>query len=174
LPWLCQGDLFSHAPVVMTDLDESGELRSSIDFGPALLLTHDCAMDKPGRDGKPRIDRLQFAAVRSVESVEERLRSQLDPTSDKVGPFEALALGEVAGVGDAFILLSDPYYVPAEYFQLSMVDYSGHENAGDGSAHFASPSFRDTRIGRLTEERTNLLRRKMIAYWMRLAPAEGN
>ena len=68
LPWLCQGDLFRDVPIVDCTLQGRATIRPRISNGPALLLTHDCAMDKRTKSGLPRVERLQFAPLKVVSA----------------------------------------------------------------------------------------------------------
>lgn len=168
LPWLGQGDIFGDVPVVDVTLDPGGDVRVELPRGPAVLLTHDCAMDKPNRQGLPRVDRLQFARLRSLTSLSADQQRSLRRQADRLGPFEALYVGEVADLGECLLLLSDPYYLPAAYFELGLEGHAGHPEADPVNAMYATPGAHDARIGRLDERQLELLRSKMLAYWARV------
>jgi hypothetical protein len=167
LPWLCQGDIFAAAPVIDVILSSANELQVSLPTGPAVLITHDCAMDKPNRSGRPRVERLQFVRLRAVDALPPEQRNSLRGSRTRLPPYEALHLGDIADLGESFILLSDPYYLPAAYFALSFEDYSQHPQAGP-DARYITPSLHDTRLGCLDAEQVELLRRKLIAFWARV------
>jgi hypothetical protein len=167
LPWLCQGDIFADAPVMDVILVNTNELHVSLPMGPSVLLTHDCAMDKPTRSGQPRVERLQFARLRAIDSLPNELQRSLRGNQVKLAPYEALYVGNVADLGESYILLSDPYYLPASYFALSFENYSNHPEAEPG-ARYVTPQANDTRLGRLDEGQVELLRRKLIAFWARV------
>ena len=166
LPWLCQGDIFADAPVLAVELANDG-LEVALPMGPTVLLTHDCAMDKPNRTGQPRAERLQFARLRAIDSLPREQQVSLRGNREKVAPYEALYLGEVAVLGESFILLTDPYYLPAAYFGLMFGDYSDHPRA-DSDAQYVTPQTHDTRLGCLDETQIVLLRQKMTAFWARV------
>jgi hypothetical protein len=167
LPWLCQGDIFADAPVIDVILSDTNELQVSLPMGPAVLITPDCAMDKPGRSGRPRVERLQFVRLRAVDALPLGQQNSLRGSRSKLGPYEALYLGDVADYGESFILLSDSYYLPAAYFALGFEDYSDHAQGGP-DARYVTLSLHDTRLGCLDTEQVELLRRKLIAFWARV------
>lgn len=167
LPWLCQGDVFGNVPVLDVAIDGDINISARMMFGPAVLMTHDCAMDKPDKDGRPRVEFLQFARLRSMASLPEGKRNNLRGARAKVPPFEAMYLGEVAEFGEAFILLTDPYFLPSRYFSLAFVNYRDHVAADPQVSDYITPRSADSRVGRIDEEQIDLLRRKMMAFWTR-------
>jgi hypothetical protein len=89
LPWLGQGDIFSSVPVLDVTLSSSGAVQAEVAEGPAVLLSHDCDMDKPDRTtGQPRISRMQFARLRSVDATSPTFQTTLRASKNSVGPFE--------------------------------------------------------------------------------------
>jgi hypothetical protein len=175
LPWLNQGDIFGEVPVVSVELNPAGDVRAYCSPGPAVLLTHDCAMDKPDNaTGLPRVERLQFARLRAITALPADQQASLRGASKKIGPFDSLHLGEIPQFGETFMFLTDPYYLPARYFDLALLAHSDHPEAETRSAEYATPRRHDTRIGRIDEEQLDRLRHKMLAYWTRLKlPGQG-
>lgn len=175
LPWLSQGDIFGEIPVVGVELDPAGDVRAQCSPGPAVLLTHDCAMDKQDKvTGLPRVKRLQFARLRSITALPADQQASLRGASKKTGPFDILHLGEMPQFGETFMFLTDPYYLPAQYFNLVLLAHSDHSEAGTRNAKYITPQRHDTRIGRIDEEQLDRLRHKMLAYWTRLKlPSQG-
>jgi hypothetical protein len=167
LPWLSQGDIFGDAPVIDVVLSDTNELQVSLPTGPAVLITHDCAMDKPSRSGRPRVERLQFVRLRAVDALPPEQQNSLRGSRSRLAPYEALHLGDIADYGESFILLSDSYYLPAAYFALGFEDYSNHAQ-GRPDARYVTPSLHDTRLGCLNTEQVELLRRKLLAFWARV------
>jgi hypothetical protein len=170
--WLCQGDIFESAPVLDVQVDPAGGLVTSLGYGPAVLLTHDCAMDKAEPDGSPKAERLQFARLRiASRTVTTVQANDLRGRRGKTGPFEVLWISDVRPFGECLIFLSDPYFVPLSYFDAAMVQYNVTEADGNPSAPRATPRANDTRMGRLEEGQIDLLRLKMLAFWTRLKPS---
>ena len=166
--WLCQGDIFRAAPVLDVQASQDG-LTTSLVYGPAVLLTHDCAMDKSRPDASPKAERLQFARLRVVSrTVTPEEATDLRGRRAKTGPFEVMWVGDVSTWGDCMIFLSDPYHVPLSYFEPTMVRYDVLEEDGTPSSPRATPGANDSRIGRLDIDQINLLRLKMLAFWTRL------
>ena len=166
-PWLCQGDIFANAPIVDVTLTVTNGLQLALPTGPAVLLTPDCAMDKPNRRGEPRVELLQFARLRAIDSLPRDRQALLRQKQNDLGPFEALYLGELGELGESFILLTDPYHLPAQFFALKFEGYSSHPEAESG-ARYATPQANDARLCRMDETQVELLRRKMIAFWARV------
>ena len=169
--WLCQGDIFDRVPVLDVTVGAAGALTASLQPGPAVLLTHDCAMDKVNPDGTLRLERFQFARLRSIQSLQDHQVASMRGARGTVGPFEFLWLGEVNGHGESFIYLSDPYYLPSTFFAPTFVQYDDREPDGSPSQARATPGANDSRIGRLRPAEIDLLRLKILAFWTRLKPA---
>ena len=167
LPWLGQGDIFERTPVVDVFLTDAGDVRATIIEGPAVLLTHDCDMDKPDRSGNPRVQRMQFARLRAVDALPDDRQRTLRTTQENLAPFEVLYLSNVARFGESFILFSDPYYVPSAYFQPAFREYADHMEA-EGDARYITAQDHDSRIGRLDDAQLTLMRQKMSAFWSRV------
>jgi hypothetical protein len=171
LPWLAQGDIFLSVPIPDVALDDDGEIAFHIWPGPAVLLTHDCQIDKRTNAGVPRMERFQFARLRTFESQALERQQNLRARADKVEPTEVLVVGEVPGLGEAFMLLSEPHYLPTMYFGGKFVDYAEHEDATGNDRKFLTPTGKhDTRICRLDDPQIELLRLKMQGFWSRTQP----
>ena len=72
-------------------------------------------------------------------------------------------MGPVPGVGDAFGLLSEMFYIPAGFFGLSLIEFPDHSEAEAGERMLVA-SRHGNRVGRLRPDVTLLLRQKMAAY----------
>lgn len=167
-PWLGQADVFSNAPILQVTLAEE-RLTSEILYGPALLLTHDCAMDKATADGLPKTDWLQFARIRLASQLPDQRRGNVWRARDDVPPYDVMWLGEVGAFGDCYMVLSDPYHVPVEYFDTRCIQYD--EQVDDRpNLPRATPRRNDSRMGRLPPDRVFLLQQKMLIYWTRFNP----
>lgn len=170
VPWLGQGDIFANVPIIDVTMTGAGEVQATVIDGPAVLLTHDCDMDKPDNaTGLPRIQRMQFARLRAVDALPLSYQRTLRTNRNKPGPFESQYLGDIASFGESCILLSDPYYIPSSYFAPVFDDYSSHAEAAEG-AKYLTVQLHDSRVGRLDEVELILLRKKMTAFWTRLVP----
>lgn len=165
--WLSQADVFAEAPILSVTL--TGEqLESSVINGPALLLTHDCAMDKAHADGRPKLEWLQFTRLRLASDLPAERRGNIWRARDDVAPYDVMWLGDV-GFGDCYVVLSSPYFVPMEYFDVSCVQY---EEQVDDRPNLprATPGRNDSRRGRLEADRLFLLRQKLLIFWTRFEP----
>lgn len=75
VPWLGQGDIFANLPIIDVAVTGAGEVQATVIEGPAVLLTHDCDMDKPDNaTGLPRIQRMQFARLEQLMPCRQVIR----------------------------------------------------------------------------------------------------
>lgn len=168
LPWLSQGDLFNDVPIVLTELDAAAQARARVLHGPAMLLTHDCALDKASNKGVPKIERIAFLPLVLVDLQDANRKALLRRNS--LEPFEVLYLANVPPYGEAFVALSESYYLPARYFALHRTT-SLHAEA-ESEMSYSHATQMDTRMGRLEEAELHLLRAKMNGYWTRTVPRQ--
>lgn len=165
-PWLSQGDVFSSVPVLDV-VTANSRAVASLRPGPAMLVTHDCALDKKTGSGRSTIDRISFVRLRDVASLPAQRADLLRGRADELQPYEALYLGEIEGIGESYVLVSDPYFLPALYFATELRQF-------DGSLEDASPQTllvpvaNDARVGRVSDPVLGLLCNKWIAHWTRL------
>ena len=124
-------------------------------------------MDKPGSGGRPRVEWLQFTRLRAVDALPVERRHTLRNGQRGVGPYDVLYAGELPTLGECFIFLSEPYHLPAVYFDLGFDDYSGHRDA-EPDARYVTPRRNDTRVCRLDDLQIELLHKKMLAFWARV------
>lgn len=159
--------MFELLPQIVVSVGVSGTIASSTEVGPCLLVTHDCDLDKPkGRaaDAPPRIERLQLLPLRDLDAQPKDRRDLL--RRHELSPPEAIHIGHVAGVGDAFGLFSEMFYLPAAFFVLSLIEFPDHPAAESGKRHCVATRH-GNRAGRLTSDHLELMRRKMAAFWPR-------
>lgn len=167
-PWLAQGDIFGNAPVLDVTMGSAG-LDVAILQGPAVLLSHGCALDKAHPDGTPKMDYLQFAAIRSEQALDTQRAASLRGNRKSVHPSEAMWLGEVHPYGECYMLLSDPYFLPGAYFGLTCRQYDEAVDDGPNGPR-ATPVHRDSRIGRLEPQQVVLLQKKLGTFFTRRTP----
>ena len=110
---------------------------------------------------------MQFARLRAIDSLSRDRQTLLRQKQNDLGPFETLYLGEIGELGESFILLTDPYHLPAQFFALRFDDYSNHPEA-EPDARYVTPQANDTRLCCMDEAQVELLRRKMLAFWARV------
>jgi hypothetical protein len=162
---MCQGDIWESVPIVLPSMDTSGRLRATCDQeGPALLATHGCALDKATRSGQSTIERLQFLPLLALAQQDRNRQTLL--RREEINPPEAVFVGDVPGIGNAFCLLSEMYWLPARWFDPELVSYDDHPDAEEGTRYLTAHSG-GTRLGRLEDERLSLLHQKMRAFWTR-------
>jgi hypothetical protein len=141
-----------------------GQVTTEIEIGASLLVTHGCDLDKPA-GSQPRIERLQFVPLRDL-SYQTKDRQDL-LRRRHLAPAEAIYVGQVAGVGEAFGLWSEMYSLPAAFFRLALVEFPEDERAEAGKLHLVAGRH-GNREGRLSDEDIDLLHKKMAAFWPRL------
>ncbi|OWL98650.1 hypothetical protein B7435_24095 [Mycolicibacterium peregrinum] len=129
-------------------------------------MSHDCALDKMNGRGLATIERLAFVSVRNVTSLDTQRQKMLRDKATELAPFEVQYIGNLDGIGEAYVALSDPYYVPAQYFGVEARVFPGLPEDEKRLAITAH----DTRIGRLGTDSVELFREKWNAYWTRVVP----
>ena len=165
-PWLCQGDIWESVPIVLPAINASGALEVTCDqAGPALLATHGCDLDKATGSGRSKIERLQFMPLLALSQQDRNRQALL--RREQINPPEAMFVGSVPSIGDAFCLLSEMYWLPARWFDPELISYDDHPDAEEGSRYLTARHNGD-RLGRLEDERVHLLHQKMRAFWTRL------
>lgn len=160
-PWLCQGDVFASVPLTVSSLDSDGGVRVVVEAGPALLLTHDCQLDKAG------LSRMQFAPLSPAEG------SGISPSNlgqlrkGWLTPPEAMWLPDAGNGEEAVALLGQAFMIPAGYFDLAVEDFSDHlQHDPEWPMHAkVRREERDTRAATMSADEAQLLRCKMSAYW---------
>lgn len=173
-PWLCQGDLFAEVPICEVSLDSLVGVRyRTRGNGTALLITDDCQLDKrTSKAQKPKVSRLQFVPVRDL--VEQQLGHDLERRlrAGEVQPPEVVYLPLSDGL-EGVALLGEAYHIPASYFSLEVVDFSGQAGADPEDPFHVCPTRHDSRALTLSNDERRLLQEKMAWYWthMKLPPS---
>lgn len=161
LPWLCQGDVFESVP-----------LPGAGAWGPAVLLTHDCNLDKASGKGDVAIARIQFAPLIDTAS-NPSLRGQLRKGS--LNPPEAVLVGKLPAGWEGFLLLGEMFTLPADHFEPELVTFPpGPENPEPDFPHLRCTR-EGNRLARMEEVAIRLLHEKMVLFWTRqqLSAAEA-
>jgi len=171
LPWLSQGDIFAAVPILIPRVLPTGEVVASGDQGPAVLVTHDCALDKTNRaKTEVKVRRLFFLPLLAVSNVTPNEMAVL--RRNEVIPTESLYIESAGSFGEAYCLLSEAYYLPADLFRLQLTVHT-HPEAEAEVAHLQA-SRSHARVGRLDESSLLLLKRKWIGFWTRQQPLVGS
>lgn len=169
--WLSQGDVFKELPYLRAGVADS-VAAAQLDRGPALLVTHDCAIDKKNRRGHSTLEYLTFLPLQDVsalEAVEPSRARDLRLHAERDQPYPVLYLGQVQDVGESYVMLSQPYTLPALLLRAELRDFNAAETRGAPDRRIV-PGVWDTRVGTLTERALTLLRRKWNAHWTRTLP----
>jgi hypothetical protein len=141
-----------------------------LSYGPGLLVTHDCHLDKRTKAGVPKADRFQFIPLLDLGAASTDRRALLK--KEELVPSEGLFVGtDVAGIQEAYGLLSEIYTLPATYFAPQLQFHPGDQGADDDGPHLVATANGD-RVGRLEDERLQLLREKLILFFFRAKVAE--
>lgn len=164
-PWLCQGDLFRTAPVLHYP-DLSKDFIVQLRMGPAMLVNHDCALDKL-KKGEATIERFSFLSIRNLAVLPEDRQQLTRTNANELAPFEAHYLGHLVGLGESYVVLSDPWYVPANYFGAHARTF-----AEAGNEKRLAIRNHDSRFARLGDASLALFRHKWNAYWTRTVPRD--
>lgn len=165
LPWLAQGDIFADVPIVSPRVAaDSHGLSHGSDHGPAMLITHDCSLDKANGRGRATIRRLFFLPLRAVATLQPDRASML--RHGELAPFESLYLGEVSDFGETYVVMSEAYYLPAEYFSVELEQFN-HLDPKAGARRLVATVNCD-RAGSVDDLALALFQKKWIAFWTRL------
>ncbi len=168
--WLGQGDIFSSAPVL--DVAEGApNLVAEFRTGPAMLVTHDCAMDKATNAGAMTVERLAFVRLRSVDALPKQRADLLRSRAHERQPYEAQYLGHVPTLGEMYVLVSDPYFVPIHHFGGLLREFDGPDRDGD-RVNFLVATTNDSRVASLADTHLELFRDKWNIQWTRRMPAD--
>lgn len=169
-PWLSQGDLFMSVPIVDVTMPLARTLSASFQRGPAMLVSQDCVLDKASR-GRPTIERLAFIPVRRTDSLPSDRVAGLramdaKPRPECLQPFAAQYLGEIEQLGDTYVLMSDVFSLPVEYFDVALTNF-GLDAEGTPQVHLSVPGTFD-RSMRLGPDDLDLFQHKYSIFWTRL------
>lgn len=165
-PWLCQGDIFASTLVLDYPELSDGKIVPQLRVGPAMLVTHDCDLDKATASGKPKVERFSFVRLRSVEALPADRIGIIRTSPEKLQPYEAQYLGVIPGIGESYVLVSDPYFLPASYFGFELREYPDHP---EPNRHLTITK-NNSRIYRLSDPEIALFRAKWNIHWTRQAP----
>ncbi|RFZ47551.1 hypothetical protein DAVIS_00263 [Mycobacterium marinum] len=167
-PWLCQGDIFGNTRVLDYPDIDGAELVPQLRVGQAMLVTHDCALDKMNRKGQHTIERLAFVRIRNVEELPSNRAEVIRSSYGKVQPYEAQYLGVIPDIGESYVLVSDPYFLPVKYFGAKIELYPDEP---EPNRHLTI-SRNDSRRFRLSDSELEMFRIKWNVQWTRAFPRQ--
>jgi hypothetical protein len=163
--WLSQGDVFLSLPLVSVGLRNDRSLHLMQSDGPAVLITHDCVLDKRNKHGLT-IERVHVLPLLTTDGLANARVSNLKAKQGQLQPYEAMYVGALPEVGDCYLLVSNPKVIPAAYFALTATD------VGDEDLRATPSAATDSRCGRLHPDDVELLCAKWNAYWTRAVPGD--
>ncbi len=134
--------------------------------GAAILLTHDCQLDKPeAGTTAAKVKRLQFSPITRLadSGISNGIKGQL--RAAWLSPPEAVYLPDSDEMEEAVALLSEAFTIPAGYFALEIVDFSDHDGSDPANPHHAVARSHDERVTTMRPAERQLLECKMAAYW---------
>ena len=169
-PWLSQGDVFRDVQVVTPARTSSGSLEIQVRHGPALLVTHDCVLDKRNRRDEPTAPLFHFLPLIAVDAQDRNKQAAI--RRNELTPREVLYLGDCGELGESFVLLHEVYALPARLFNPYLDAFADHPDAQPGELHLAIRDG-DSRIGCLAAAGIDMLRTKWSIFWTRLQPQLG-
>ncbi len=155
-PWLCQGDIFASVPIL--------EFIESNVYGPAMLVTFGCVIDKRNNAGKSRVSHLSFLPVRSVASLQPDQQRLIRMSPSELRPYAALYLGQLGGLGESYVNLVEPFSLPASMFSVRMHDFSMMLPEERDPMRLVSQANGD-RLHALTDDHLDLFLNKWRAHW---------
>lgn len=168
-PWLCQGDIFGNIRVLDYPDIAGPDLVPQLRVGQAMLVTHDCSLDKMTGKGRHTIERLAFVRIREVDALPPDRAELLRSSHGKVQPYEAQYLGVLPDIGESYVLVSDPYFLPARYFDPRIEIYADQP---EPNGHLTIAK-NDSRRFRLSDSELEIFRIKWNAQWTRTMPRQS-
>lgn len=165
--WLSQGDVFKKLLFVRAGVSDS-RAAQSLDHSPAMLISHGCAIDKKS-NGKMRVEHLSFLPLLSVEALPKDRAALLRSKANELQPYEALYLADVEGVGESYVMLTQPYTLPAALLRPELRTFTAEET-GEKEDQRVVATMWDTRVGTLNPECLTLFSQKWNVQWTRMLP----
>lgn len=167
-PWLSQGDIFASVPVLDISLT-LGSPVARLPVGPAILITHDCALDKKSNKGVSRLEDVTFLRLQNVAELPPERQGNLRGSAGRFQPYEAMYLGRVSDLGECYVMLTAPYTLPAQIFRPELREYDEGSSAGEPGVYLTPTDF-DSRVAKLSADGLDLLRKKWMIQWTRMQP----
>lgn len=165
-PWLSQGDIFQSVMIVRAGISNAVVVQA-VERGPAILVSHGCAIDKKNKDGSLKTEYLSFLPLQSAQLLQPDPLATL--RANRQGPYEALYLGEVPQIGESYAMLTQPYTLPIALFQPVLRTFTAEETGSEEDQRVTLTQHA-TRVASLTEPQLELLLTKWSIQWTRQAP----
>lgn len=167
-PWLSQGDIFRLVPIVLAGVSKA-VATASLQTGPAMLVSHGCAIDKKSKSGKSVVEYLSFLPLQSVQALERGTAGDLRGRAGELQPYNALYLGDVTDIGESYVDLTQPYTLPALLLRTELQPFTDAET-GEGDDERVVATMHETRVAALTHDALKLFWRKWSIQWTRVDP----
>ena len=164
--WLAQGDIFERLLFVRAGVADS-TATSALDHSPALLISHGCAIDKKSSGGRSRLEYLSFLPLQSVTALPRERQENLRRSDGQLRPYEAMYLGDVPSVGESYVLLTQPYTLPASLLRTELREFTAEETGEEAGSRVVATMW-ETRVACLSDNALDLFTRKWIAQWTRM------
>ena len=142
----------------------SGNLELGFRHGPAMLITHNCTLDKRNKRGELLTPRYHFLPVIALS--EQNPDRQATIRRNELTPYEVCYLGDCGELQESFVVLHEIYALPSALFSPYLGAFEVDPEAESGQEYLGIQA-NDSRIGRIEDNRVELLRRKLNAYWTR-------
>ncbi len=163
-PWLCQGDLFRTAPVVITTVtgERPEDANAKIAHVPALLATFDCALDKTNKRSEMLATEMTFLPLRQLAVLEGNKQAII--RRNTITPYDFFYVGDLPDLGESYVSLNNPSTFTVGYFAAELRVFDG-----DPEAHLVATRH-DERLGTLGAQQLVLFKDKWNAHWTRRLP----
>jgi len=164
LPWLSQGDLFQEVSVVVAEPGFPVGLSAPV--GPAMLMSHDCVLDKRNAAGST-LSSLNFMPLHQMSLAEPNHSAAL--RRGQLMPYNAMYVGDVPSIGPSYVEFSRIYRLPPKYLATELRTFDPPPE-GEEVGEYLCAGRNDTRVAKLSAPALELLRSKWNAYWTRRQP----
>jgi hypothetical protein len=167
-PWLNQGDIFRAVPIVRAGVADA-MATAGLQNGPAMLISHGCAIDKKNARGKSVLEYLTFVPIHDLGALDAGRAGQLREAAHELKPYKALYLGHLPGVGEGYVDLTEPYTIPAALLRPELKAFTAAETGEEDDERVVA-TMHQTRVAMLTPSGVTLFHRKWAIQWTRLDP----
>ena len=163
--WLSQGDIFERLPVVTVGVRDSA-LAADWAPGPAMLVSHGCAIDKKhNKTKRSTCEWLSFLPIQDMAKLDAGKAGQLREVGlDRRPPYNVLYLGELPSIGEGYAPLVQVYTLPAVVLATEVRDFTDDET-GEGPDRRLVPTVHDTRVASLTADALDAFHWKWTVQW---------
>ena len=166
-PWIRQGDIFRRVWRVVRTVDD-GIIKNTTSQESALLVSHGCDLDKKDASGHPAIVQLIFAPISLATNFPKLDAGLLRKLKDgAISPPSLVYIPVEDGQAETVANLGQTFFVPAEYFEPRLQDFTGRPDLEDDTTTRLVLGRTVERTGTLSESEVAILHNKITVFFTR-------